>query len=78
MGEEIELAVPDLVPMRPEDRREAVRLLAALIRTSARSPTSWRSPANLPRSSHRLADGLPMPEDATGNPEARESAGGTG
>jgi len=37
MEERIDLREPELVPMRPEERREAVRLLAALIRAD-RSP----------------------------------------
>jgi hypothetical protein len=37
MEERIDLQEPELVPMRPEERQEAVRLLAALIRV-ARCP----------------------------------------
>ncbi len=77
MAEEIELAEPELVPMGPADRRDAVRLLAALIRAYGRPGASRRPPANLKRSSHGSAAGLPMPGETTGNPGARESAGGT-
>lgn len=78
MAEEIELAEPDLVPMGPADRREVVRLLAALIRASGRVRASRMPPANLPRSFHDSAGGLPMPGETTGNPDSMESAGGTG
>jgi hypothetical protein len=73
--EEIELAEPDLVPMHPEDHREAVRLLAALIRLG-RPRASRRSSASLPLSSRVSAGGLPMPGGTTGNPGSEEIAGG--
>jgi hypothetical protein len=43
MEERIELEEPELVAMRPEEQREAICLLAALIRATSASPLS---PAN--------------------------------
>lgn len=76
MEERIELAEPELVAMGPREHREAVDLLAALIR-AARSPLPARAPRRRTGPLERAAAGLPMTGDGTGNRGAPKAPGGT-
>jgi hypothetical protein len=74
MDERIELTEPELVTMRPEERREAVGLLAALIRAASSSlPASdaRSGTRNLPR----VAEELPLARGANGKAASADTPG---
>jgi hypothetical protein len=69
----IELEEPKLVPMRPKERTDAARLLAALIRAAHRL---HEAPADLRQNPDKAAFTLPLDQSPNGNPDPREAAGG--
>jgi hypothetical protein len=73
MENRIELQEPELVAMRPEERREAVRLLAALIR-AARSPLRATG-ASSRNNGDNLAGPLPLAPGAGGKIASSERRG---
>lgn len=71
----IELAGPELVAMRPEEHREAVRLLAALL------PDAWSAPAHdaaiaSDGGSVTTAKDLPLAAGPNGKVGTRKGRGG--
>jgi hypothetical protein len=69
----IELEEPKLVSMRPKERTDAARLLAALIRAAQRSREAPTDPLQNPDND---ASALPLARSPNGNADDREAAGG--
>lgn len=74
MEEPIELQEPELVAMGPEERREAVRLLAALIRAARPSLPAGGRPSRK-GDVGALAGALPLGPGDIGNPAPGKIAG---
>jgi hypothetical protein len=76
VDQEIELAVPNFIPLAPEEAADAVRLLAVLIK-AARSqlPDSTPPPPRESRSSEDLAAGSPPIPRQSGKVASAEAAG---
>lgn len=69
----IGLGEPKVVAMRPRERAEAARLLAALIRAARRSREAPADPLQNP---DKAASALPLGLRPNGNPVSPEAAGG--
>lgn len=72
IGDRVVLAEPVLVAMRPKERADAVRLLAALM-LAARPGSAARHRDEVLNSS--LAEALPMAEVTNGNPQTDDEPG---
>lgn len=73
--EQIQLQTPELVAMRPEEHREVVRLLAALV-VAAQSFVPSRRPPPGHSPAERLAGPLPLGPGGNGKPGSRKVRGG--
>jgi hypothetical protein len=77
VDQEIELAVPNSIPLAPEEAADAVRLLAALIRAvPAQHADSTFPPRPDSLSPEELATGSPPAPGDRGKPRSAERAGG--
>jgi hypothetical protein len=75
MDARIELAGPELVAMRPEEHREAVRLLAALL-SDVRSAPPQDAAVDPDGGSVTMAEALPLAPSPNGKAGTRKERGG--